>query len=310
MTLTTPRRLPPLTALRAFEAAARHLSFARAAEELHVTPSAVSHRIRALEEELGRALFRRLARGLLLTEAGRAFQAGVADGFERLARATRAARAAVPAGRVVASMLPSFVSGWLMPRLSGFLARHPEIDLVVRSERHVIDFALEDADLAVRYGLDGSFGPLLATRLMGEEIFPVCSPALLNGPRPLRRFADLARHVLLHDAAPGPSEPWIAWDPWLREAGLDADGPVARGPRFSDTAMLYQAAARGLGVALGREALVGEELAAGRLVRPLEAARRSVCAYYVVCPPAHAADPRVGAVIGWLLEEAARFPSA
>jgi LysR family glycine cleavage system transcriptional activator len=273
-----------------------------------VTPSAVSHRIRALEEELGQALFRRLARGLVLTEAGRAFQAGVADGFERLARATRAARTAAPAGRVVVSVLPSFASGWLAPRLSGFLARCPEIDLVVRSERHLVDFALEDADLAVRYGLDGGFGPLLATRLTGEDIFPVCSPALLNGPRPLRRFADLARHVLIHDDAPGPSEPWITWEPWLREAGLD--GPEsARGPRFSDTAMLYQAAARGLGVALGRGALVGDELASGRLVRPFEASRRSVCAYYAVCPPAHAADPRVAAVVDWLLEEAARSPA-
>jgi LysR family glycine cleavage system transcriptional activator len=305
-----PRRLPPLAALRAFEAAARLGGFARAAEELNLSPSAVSHQIRALEADLGARLFRRLATGPVLTEAGRAYLSGVADGLDRLARATAGARAREAAGRLSVSVLPSFAAGWLVPRLHRFRARCPEIDLLVRSELHWVDFAREPVDLALRYaeapsrpGLDG----LVALRLMGEDLFPVCSPALIAAHGPPRRLADLVRHGLIHDAGASRSEPWIAWGPWLEEAGLEQAGlpEAGRGLRFADSALIYQAAAAGLGVAVGRGALVRDLLASGRLVRPLGLARRSRFSYWAVHPAEGEGDPRLGAFLDWLLDEAA-----
>src|SRR5262245_41500603 len=227
MPLGSMRRLPPLTALRAFEAAARHGTFVKAAAELGVTPGAVSQHIKGLEAGLGLALFRRQARGVRLTEAGRAYLPGVAEGFDRLARATLQvndpAAGGLIAGRLSITVLPSFAAGWLVRRLPAFRARHPEIDLLIRSERQTIDLHREDADLAIRYGL-GDFPNLEATHLLREEIFPVCAPALLNADPPLRAPADLLRHELLHDAGALGNEPWIRWQPWLDEVGLSDTG--------------------------------------------------------------------------------------
>ena len=209
------RPLPPLTALRAFEAAARHGNFVKAAAELGVTAGAISQHIKGLEERLGLVLFRRLARGVRLTEAGRAYLPGIADGFDRLARATLQVHESGLAGRLTITVLPSFAAGWLVRRLPAFRARHPDIDLVIRSERQTVDLHRDEADLAIRYGL-GDFANLEATHLMREEIFPVCAPALLNADPPLRAPADLARHELLHDAGALGNEPWIRWQPWLR----------------------------------------------------------------------------------------------
>ena len=186
------RPLPPLTALRAFEAAARHGNFVKAAAELGVTAGAVSQHIKGLEERLGLTLFRRLARGVRLTEAGRAYLPGIADGFDRLARATLQVHESGLAGRLTLTVLPSFAAGWLVRRLPAFRARHPDIDLVIRSERQTVDLHRDEADLAIRYGL-GDFANLEATHLMREEIFPVCAPALLNADPPLRAPADLMR---------------------------------------------------------------------------------------------------------------------
>lgn len=304
------RRLPPLTALRAFEAAARHGNFVKAAAELGVTPGAVSQHIKALEGQLGLALFRRQARGVHLTEAGRAYLPGVADGFDRLARATHQVHeggsGGVIAGRLSLTVLPSFAAGWLVRRLPGFRARHPEIDLVIRSERQTIDLHREDADLAIRYGL-GDFPNLEATQLLREEIFPVCAPALLNADPPLRAPADLARHDLLHDAGALGNEPWIRWQPWLDFWGFDelGFGSAAKRPglHFTDSVQLFQAALLGQGVALGRSVLIGDELASGRLVRPLAMARPSSYAYYAVTTKPARANPRVAAFIAWLVAE-------
>ena len=302
------RSLPPLTALRAFEAAARHGNFVKAAAELGVTAGAISQHIKGLEERLGITLFRRLARGVKLTDAGRAYLPGIAEGFDRLARATLQVHDSGLAGRLTVTVLPSFAAGWLVRRLPAFRARHPDIDLVIRSERQTVDLHRDDADLAIRYGL-GDFPNLEATHLMREEIFPVCAPALLNADPPLRAPADLARHELLHDAGALGNEPWIRWQPWLDQWGLDAFGLNEAGKRpalhFTDSVQLYQAAVLGQGVALGRSVLLGDELAAGRLVRPFADARSSSYAYYAVTTRTARANPRVAAFIAWVTAETA-----
>ena len=299
------RRLPPLTALRAFEAAARHGNFVKAAAELGVTPGAISQHIKGLEGQLGLALFRRQARGVQLTEAGRAYLPGVAEGFDRLARATLQvndpAAGGVIAGRLSLTVLPSFAAGWLVRRLPTFRARYPEIDLVIRSERQTVDLHREDADLAIRYGL-GDFPNLEATHLLRDEIFPVCAPAVLNADPPLRVAVDLARHELLHDAGALGNEPWIRWQPWLDEFGL-SEAAKKPGLHFTDSVQLFQAALLGQGVALGRSVLIGDELASGRLVRPLAIARPSSYAYYAVTTMPTRGNPRVAAFIAWMTAE-------
>lgn len=297
------RRVPPLPALRAFEAAARHASFVKAAAELGVTPGAISQQVKALEQHLSLALFRRQARGVRLTPAGQAYLPGIAEGFDRLARATQQVHdpeaGDALAGRLSVTVLPSFAAGWLVRRLPEFRARRPEIDLVIRSERQTVDLHRDEADLAIRYGL-GDFPNLEATHLLREEIFPVCAPALLNAEPPLRAPEDLAAHALLHDAGALGNEPWIRWQPWLDVFGLSNAGQRP-GLHFTDSVQLYQAASLGQGVALGRSVLIGDELAAGRLVRPFAVSRPSSYAYYAVTTKAARGNPRVAAFIAWLL---------
>lgn len=297
-------RLPNLKALRAFEAAGRHLSFTRAAAELHVTQAAISHQIKALEDELGVRLFRRGARGLLLTDAGQAYLPEVAAAFARLAQATERLRQAEETGVLTVSVLPSFAARWLVPRLRHFRARHPEIDLRVAATDKIVDFERDGIDLSIRYGY-GDYRGMFWEHLLAEEIFPVCSPALMqdgaDGRPPLRQPEDLRRHTLLHD------DLRTDWATWLRAAGVTGVDPH-RGPGFTDSSMLLQAAVDGQGVALGRSALAGDDLAAGRLVRPFEFSLPAELAYYIVCPE-HAADtPKIRAFRAWLQEEAAGDP--
>ena len=294
------RHLPPLNALRAFEAAARHLSFTRAAEELHVTPAAVSHQVKALEDQLGIRLFRRLVRGLVLTDAGRAYLPGLTEGLDALARATDTLRETGLKGLLTVSALPSLATRWLVPRLAGFGRLYPDIDVAVRADHHVVDFTSEDVDCAIRHGR-GRYPGLRTDLLMTEEIFPVCSPKLLEGPRPLRRMEDLRHHTLLHDAVALPHEPWLTWAAWLRAAELTGVNPN-RGPSFSDSNMLLQAAVAGQGVALGRTALTIDDLRAGRLVRPLPVSRPADCANYLVAPEATADQPKIAAFRAWLID--------
>ncbi|MGH6904283.1 MAG: transcriptional regulator GcvA [Geminicoccaceae bacterium] len=293
------RRLPPLSALRAFEAAARHLSFTRAAGELHVTQTAISHQIRGLEEHLGVRLFRRLPRGLLLTEEGQAYLPAVRDAFDQIDAATAELIAARAGGPLTASMLPSFAARWLVPRLGRFRSAHPEIDLRISASVHLVDFAREDVDIAIRMGR-GHYPGLRVDRLFGEALIPVCSPALLDGSRPLRRPEDLRHHVLLHD------DDYTGWRLWLELAGVAGVDP-RRGLTFSDSGMVVQAATEGQGVALARVALAAWDLAAGRLIRPFEVSIARDLAYYLVCPEASAERPRIAAVRAWLLAEAAAY---
>lgn len=294
------QRLPPLNSLRAFEAAARHQSFTRAAEELAVTPAAISHQVKALEEQLQLRLFRRLPRGLVLTEEGRALLPGVSDGFLRLADAVARIANRDLAGRIRVSVIPSFAARWLVPRIGDFHARYPEIDLEIDAEPRSVDLQTSDVDIGIRYGAGGYPG-LLTELLLREELFPVCSPTLLNRGLPLKELTDLRHHTLLHDInATG----WLNWQPWLEGAavtGID----LRRGLRFSDTAMIIQAAIAGHGLAIGRSGLMGKDLAAGRLVRPLPISRPAPYDYWMVLLPHRAEEPRLLVLRQWLTEQAA-----
>ena len=289
-------RLPSLNALRAFEVAGRHLSFTRAARELNVTQAAVSHQIKALEAQLGVRLFRRAARGLLLTDTGQAYLADVREAFRRLMQATERLRVRDVAGVLTVSVLPSLASRWLIHRLGGFQERHPEIDVRVSADDRSVQFDREDVDVAIRYGR-GVYPGAEADLFLTEELFPVCSPRLMEGPHPLRHPSDLTHHMLLHDDLP------TNWAMWLKVAGATNVDPT-RGPAFTDSGMVLQAAIDGMGVALGRSALAGDDLAAGRLIRPFDITLPADNAYYLVYPEHTANRPKIKAFRDWILAEA------
>ena len=276
------RRLPPLTALRAFEAAARHLSFAKAASELNVTPAAVSHQIKALEAQLGVALFRRANRTIWLTEAAQACLPDLREGFDRLELSMQRLRGQQSRGLLTVSAPPAFAAKWLLGRLEKFRAKHPEIDLRLDASTTLSEFERDGVDIAVRYGL-GRYGDVDTRLLLSEEVFPVCSPKLLEGPVLLREPSDLANHTLLHEDLNFSAEPYPDWRMWLDASGLrhlESD----RGPRFSSSELALQSAIDGHGVALGRSVVVEADLAAGRLVKPFELAYPVAFAYYLVAP--------------------------
>jgi LysR family glycine cleavage system transcriptional activator len=290
------RSLPPLNALRAFEAAARHLSFTAAASELNVTQAAVSHQIKALEERLGLKLFRRVGRGLLLTDAAQAYLAEIAIAFDRIAGATRRLHQHDAAGVLSATVLPSFAAKWLLPRLGRLRAAHPEIDLRISSSTEQVDLAREDFDFALRAG-SGQYPGMRSDLILTESFFPVCSPTLLSGPKPLRVPEDLRAHTLLHD------EPRDLWQLWLKTVGI-ADIDATRGPGFSDSGMLIQAAVEGQGIAIAKGTLAGDDLKAGRLVRPFDQSLPANYSYWLVCPEASAERPKIVAFRNWILAEA------
>lgn len=292
----SPRRLPPLNAVRAFEAAARHLNFTRASEELFVTQAAVSHQIKALETWLGVPLFERQGRNVFLTPAGQTYFTEVRELLDRLAEATSRARTADAAGPLTVSMLASFAANWLVPRLGRFNAEHPEVEVRISAQDSLVDFARDNVDMAVRYG-DGNWSGLDVVPLMAEDIFPVCSPALLEGPKPLRTPADLRHFNLLHD------DMQINWKVWLQAAGVDDIDPD-RGTRIDLSALVVDAAVGGQGVALARSALVAHHLAAGRLVKPFDVQLPSRYAYYIVYPPRSRELPRVQVFTAWLIASA------
>jgi LysR family transcriptional regulator, glycine cleavage system transcriptional activator len=296
------RRLPPLNALRAFEAAARHLSFTRAADELHVTQTAISHQIKALEERLGVRLFRRLPRGLLLTEEAQRYLPPIRDAFHLIAAATEQLGAGSSSGRLTVSVLPSFAAKWLVPRLGRFRATYPDLDLRISASSQLVDFVRDDVDIAIRMGR-GRYPGLRVDRLFGESMLLVCAPKLLTGAHPLRRPEDLREQVLLHD------DDHTGWQLWLELAGVEGVDPT-RGPIFTDSAMVVQAAAEGQGVALARRVLAAGDLAAGRLVQPFEVSLPHDLAYYLVSPEATAEQPRIRAFRAWLLAEAEADPAS
>jgi LysR family glycine cleavage system transcriptional activator len=289
------RSLPPLSSLPSFEAAARHLSFSRAADELGVTHGAISRAVRKLEDHLGRQLMIRATRSVRLTPIGAAFAAEVADVLQHLAAAASAATGQ-SSGIVHVSTIDSFAARWLMPRLSRFRRSHGDIDVRVATSERLADFVSDGIDLAIRCG-GGRYPGLTSELLMQEDHFPVCSPKLLKGRPALRTPADLVRHTLLHDVFTAD------WAVWLRGAGVERINPD-RGPTFLSSDHAIQAAIRGEGVVLGRSALVADELSAGRLVRPFKLSLPAGFAYYVVCPPRALKRPGVKAFRDWLIAEA------
>ena len=296
-------RLPPLNALRAFEAAARHLSFLAAAEELNVTPAAISHQIKALEADLGVKLFRRLNRAVRLTDAGQACVPGLREGFERISEAVARARQGHSAGPLTVTSSPAIASKWLVPRLERFRALHPAIDLRIDASMNLVDFTREDVHLGLRYGR-GHYPGLHTELLLRSELFPVCSPALLKGKHALRTPADLRHHTLIHDETLVLDPSCPDWAMWLKAAGVDGID-VAHGLHFNSSALAIDAAVGGRGVALARNVFAADDLAAGRLVRPFGAALPVDFAIYVVIPPALVSVPKVKAFRDWLFAEAA-----
>ena len=293
-------RLPPLNSLRAFEVAARRGGFIGAAEELHVTPAAVSHQVKALESYLDIPLFRRLARGLELTEAGRELLPQLSRGFDHFARAIGGLSGGELTGKLKVSAAPSFATLWLVPRLGSFLRAFPEIQVRVLAASTPPDLNRGEVDIRIPYGT-GDYPGFKAELLLRETIFPVCAPSLLN-QTPLRRFSDLRHHTLLHDIDTGVGEPTMTWKRWLRDAGVSS-AMSAGGVEFGDSILLTEAAVQGQGVALGRISLVRGHLATGRLLRPLKVSRPGDYAYYTVTTQAGAERPRVQAFLRWLEDQ-------
>ena len=297
------RRLPPLTSLRAFEAAARHLNFEKAGDELAVTASAVGQQVKALEVWLGRALFDRLpSRGVVLTSVGERYASSLSELLDQLHEATARALRPETSRVLTVSTMPSFAANWLIPRLGRLREHHPDLDVRVSVTTERTDFAREDVDVVVRFGR-GVWPGLRSDLLMEETFFPVCSTALLADPaRPLREPGDLRHHTLLHEVVDGVPD-YITWDRWLAAMGVEGID-TSRGPRYPHTYLTLQAAASGQGVALATSVLIGDYLDAGRLARPLPHEVKGTYQYYVACPEAFANRPAVVDFRTWILAEA------
>lgn len=261
-----------------------------------MTPGAVSQQIKLLEDRLGAQLFTRRARRIELTDAGRLLLSPAQQAFRLLADAVARVRASNGAQVLTVSLLPSFAALWLVPRLGTFRARSPDLDVRISATPKVADLERDDVDVAVRCGL-GSYPGLHVEHLLAEDLFPVCSPRLRKGPLPLKKPADLAHHTLLHD------ETRTEWSLWLQAVGLP-NLDATRGPSFSLWELALRAAVAGQGVALGRSALVAPYLESGQLVRPFQISTPSAFAYYVVCLPERAQEPKIAAFRAWLQEEA------
>jgi LysR family glycine cleavage system transcriptional activator len=296
------RRLIHLNGVRAFEAVARHMSFARAAEELGVTPAAVSQQVKTLEDYLGVKLFARTKRAIFLTDTAQAMLPEVREGFDLVAAGLSHARAQRGRRSLVVSVTPSVAAKWLMPRLERFLARHPDVDIRLDTTTRRVDLAREDVDIALRYG-DGEYPGLEVVALMTEQVFPVCSPALLAGKHPLRAVEDLRHHTLIHDASMPKGSAFPSWAGWLKAAGAPGID-TSRGLEVNASMLAIQAALDGQGVALGRSVLVADDLASGRLVRPFAPAVPLRFGYYAVHRKDLPRESRVLVFRKWLSAEA------
>jgi LysR family transcriptional regulator, glycine cleavage system transcriptional activator len=288
-------RLPSLNGLRAFEAAARHLSFTHAAAELNVTQTAISHQIRRLEQELGISLFVRQNRTLALTPEARDYLPGVRAAFNDLRLATDRLQRRDNDHVLTVSTLASLAAKWLLPRLSAFQEAHPGIDVRITTSTALVDFKGGDVDAAIRYGR-GHWPGLRADWLTADQLFPVCSPALLTGDKPLRCPQDLANHALLHTSQ-GYDDDWRLW---LTAAGLPANISKQPGLTFDLIFMTVQAAIDGIGVAVGRTTYVEGDVAKGRLVVPFKITLPADAGFYLVSPEANADKPKLAAFRKWL----------
>jgi LysR family transcriptional regulator, glycine cleavage system transcriptional activator len=308
-------RLPPLNALRAFEAAANHLSFKKAAEVLSVTPTAVSHQIKGLENYLGVVLFHRLTRALELTPEGEAMLPKVREGMACFAAAVESTRASNTQERLVVSAPPSFAARWLVPRLRRFSLLQPQVELHVASSLMAIDsdepwadpvpgldLRDDESQVWIRFGM-GQYPNLRVDKLFESDYIAVCSPKLLGNSLALRHPEDVRLYGLIHDDTIASEKARPSWYEWLRVAGVSGvDASV--GPHFSDSGLALAAAVDGLGIALASRSLVGAEIAEGRLVSPFDVSVVQRYAYFLALPEAMAERPAVAAFRQWLLHEA------
>jgi LysR family glycine cleavage system transcriptional activator len=300
-----PYRLPSLNGLRAFEAAARHLSFSKAADELNVTPAALSYQIRTLEEHLGIKLFRRLHRAVVLTEAGNLTFPGIRDAFGRMDDTMARLRRANETMTLHVTVGPAFANKWLAPRFYRFIERHPEIDTRVIAEFSNVDLNHEPIDVALRFGLGDETGVHME-KLLDESLVPMCSPALLTSGPPLRSPEDLRHHTLIHDdSMVGLYDDPPTWATWLEHAkvsGIDSD----RGPRFNHADHAIETALEGAGVVLARQVLAAADIRTGRLVVPFDLSLPAGAAFWFACREGEIDRPTIAPFRTWLLDEIAR----
>ena len=289
----------PLNALRAFEAAGRHLSFVKAADELHVTPGAVSHQIKGLEEFLSVPLFRRMPQRVLLTDAGQSFLTDLSECFARVDRAVERVSHSDARGALTVSVAPAFAAKWLAPRLENFGAANPDIDLRISASLAPVDFKQDSFDAAIRLGR-GNYPDLVSVKLFDETVTPMCSPHLLEGDRQLRTPDDLSHHVLLHDDSLDFDVAAPHWAEWLEAAGA-SEVDATRGPHFSHPDHSLQAAIEGGGVVLGWRFLATADLEAGRVIAPFDLELPLGLGFYLVYPEGYAERPKVAAFQQWLL---------
>lgn len=299
-----PKSLPPLNSLRTFEAAARLRSFTKAARELHVTPAAVSHQIRGLEAHLGVTLFRRTTRKMALTDQATTAAENLREAFDRIGQSVELMRSSGKSGELSISVTPAFATRWLVARLAGFQRKHPRIHLRIAASPSPVDFEQEDVDVAVRIGR-GGFAGVVATKLFHEWLAPVASPAFLR-QNPLRKPADIARVPMLHDHSMRRAGRPQGWQEWFRVAGVQS--PAARrATYFDDGHLALQAAAAGVGVALGRLVYAVDDLDAKRLRVVMQPVIEMDIAYYLLIPESRANLPATIAFRDWIEAEAAVF---
>ncbi len=297
-------RFPPLKALRAFESAARHLSFSKAAEELFVTPGAISQQIKLLESFLGMALFKRMHRRILLTDAGQSLLPGLQDGFDRMADALSEVKSMDQNQPVTISSAPSFASKWLVPRLTQLREQHPEIDIRIDTSMEVVDLNRSDVDIGIRFGA-GKYPGMQVDLLLCEKVFPVCSPNIITKERPLKQPADLKGHHLMHfatndvDLGAG----WPDWNMWLMAAGI-SDIDTRHGMIFNQQQLLIEAALNSQGIALVGSVSVDDDLSSGRLIKPFDLTFELEFSYYFVTTPTKAKLPDIMAVREWMFAQA------
>jgi LysR family glycine cleavage system transcriptional activator len=289
--------------MRAFEAAARSLSFKRAADELAITPSAVGHQVKALEDFLGVQLFLRRSNGLILTHIGQVYLSGLRKAFDQLAAATSEVLEESTQGPLTINLYSSLAQLWLMPRLGSLRRAHPQLEVCLISSVETFEFSSDEIDLVIRYGR-GDWPNVRCDYLLAEEIFPVCSPAYLARSGPLKHPSDLAHHPLIQYYAQ-PDE----WHEWLSIAKAEGVDP-SHGLRLDSRALTQQAALDGLGVAIARRPFVNDDLAAGRLAAPFDVKLQSDCAYYLVCPQIRAKRPNIVAFREWILAECHAAPAS
>jgi LysR family transcriptional regulator, glycine cleavage system transcriptional activator len=296
---------PGLRSLRAFDAAARHLSFTRAAADMRVTPAAISHQIKELEDQIGVSLFTRTSRTMRLTREGEILQSAATQSLEALTHALHSIRKLKSPTQLRISASPSIGAKWLVPRLDRFLAAMPGADVRVDVSAALLDFERDDIDVALRFG-EGNYPGLRSDLLFQDYVFPVCSPRIITKEKPLSTPRDLLKHQLIHLDWEAQGLPWPNWRMWMQASGIK-DFDDTRGLHFSQTSLAVQAAINGQGVALGDSNLVADDLAAGRLIKPFELSLRAPpqYAYYVISPLETADAPMVKAFREWCLREAA-----